>query len=249
MTVRELIRLALMEIRVTRAGNDPSAEDTADALLILNQYLDLLNGTPRALYSTTETTFTMTASLQPHTIGLTANSPTFSVSINRPTRILNANVVLANNIRVPVDIITNQEWDEIAAGAAAGETVTITSSIPRYLNYRPAWPNGSIFLWPVPTANKLELRFQTLLASLALADTFTLPMGYEMALRLTLAEFLAPAFGQAVSRETAMHALEARAEVWGSDDVILSVIPDAGVPMGTRGGGYNFRTGQVGGRF
>ena len=248
MTVREFLRLALMEIRVTRAGNDPAPEDLSDALLILNQYLDLLNGTPRALYSTTQTTFTMTASLQPHTIGLSANSPTFSVSVNRPTRILDANVVLANNIRVGLEIIDDQRWDAIPAGAAAGETVTITSTIPRYLNYRPNWPNGSIYLWPVPTANELELRFQTLLASVALSDTFTLPMGYEMALKLTVAELLAPAFGQRVSPETARFAREARAAVWASDDVIPNAIPDGGVPMGVRGGGYNFRTGVVGGR-
>ena len=249
-TVSEFIRLALMEIRVARAGNVINPNDAADALLILNEYLDRLNATPRALYSTTQTTFTLTADLQPHTIGLTANSPTFAVSVNRPERILSANIVLSGNIRAPqggLDILNQQQWDAIAAGAAAGQSVTITSSIPLALFYKPDWPNGSIYLWPVPTANKLEIRFETLLASLALSDTFTLPMGYQQALRLTLAELLAPAFGQSVSAETRRAAMDARAAVWGNNDLIPNAIPDGGVPMGARGGGWNYKTGQIGG--
>src|SRR3990167_6162387 len=97
-SVTDFIRLALMEIRVARAGNVVNPNDNADALLILNEYLDRLNATPRALYDTTQTTFTLTADLQPHTIGLAANSPTFSVSIARPTRIISANIVLSGNI-------------------------------------------------------------------------------------------------------------------------------------------------------
>src|SRR3990167_8565957 len=187
-TVQDLIRLSLMEIRSARAGDTVNPDDNADALLILNGYFDLLNIQNRALYYTTQTTFTMTASLQPHTIGLTANSPTFEVSVNRPSRILSANVVLSGNIRCRVNVLNDQEWDALMAGAAAGQSVTITSSIPTDLHYEPTWPNGELFLWPVPTANKLELRFETLLAALALTDTFTLPMGYQQALRFTLAE-------------------------------------------------------------
>lgn len=245
-SVTDLIRLALMEIRVARAGDVVSPNDNADALLILNEYLDRLNATDRAIYDTTQTTFTLTPSLQPHTIGVTANSPTFTVSIARPARILSANIVQSGNIRTGLDLLNLQQWDAITAGAAAGQSVTITSSIPTGLFYEPTWPNGSIYLWPVPTANKLELRFNTLLADLALTDTFTLPMGYQQALRLTLAELLAPAFGQQVAPETRMAARDARAAVWGNNDSSLNQIPDAGVPMGAYGAGlWNYKTGNI----
>jgi len=245
-TAQDLIRLALLEIRVARSGDVVSPNLNADALLVLNEYLDRLNVTPRALYDTTQTTFTLTPSLQPHTIGLTANSPTFSVSINRPARIISANIVLSGNIRVPVNILNEQGWDAITAGAAAGQSVTITSSIPTDLFYKPTWPNGSIYLWPVPTANKLELRFETLLASLALTDTFTLPMGYQQALRLTLAELLAPMCGQEVSADTKRAARDAREAVWGTNDVSLDAMPDVGMAATGRGGGWNYKTGQIG---
>lgn len=244
-TAQDLIRLSLMEIRSARAGDSVNPNDNADALLILNGYLDLLNITNRALYDTTQTTFTMTSGLQPHTIGLTANSPTFSVSINRPARILSANIVLSGNIRLKVNVLNDQEWDAITAGAAAGQSATITSSIPTDLNYRPAWPNGNLFLWPVPTANKLELRFETLLASLALTDTLTLPMGYQEMLRLTLAERLASAWGQTVAASTKQLAREAREAVWGANDISLDAIPDVGMTTAASRGGWNFRTGQI----
>lgn len=235
----------MMEIRVARAGQELSSEDAADGLLILNRYLDFLNATKRALYSTTQTTFALTSGLQPHTIGVTANTPTFTVSVARPVKILSANIIMAGNIRVPLEIVDSQGWDDIRAGAASGQSVTITSSIPRYLMYDPDWPNGSIYLWPVPTANSIELRFETLLADLALTDTFTLPPGYQEALCLTLAERLAPGFGQKVAPETRIAAREARAQVWGNNDEILNAIPDGGTQAG-RGGGFNFLTGQVG---
>src|SRR3990167_27347 len=246
-TAQDLIRLSLLEIRAVRAGDSINPTLNADALVVLNEYLDRLNVTPRALYDTTQTTFTMTASLQQHTIGLSAHSPTFSVSINRPSRILSTNIVLTENIRTKVNILNEQQWAAIRAGAAAGQSVTITSSIPTDLFYEPTWPNGQLFLWPVPTANKLELRFETLLADVALTDTLSLPMGYREMLRLTLAERLASAWGQSVSAATKQAAKEAREAVWGANDVSLNAIPDGGVPMGITGrGGWNFRTGQIG---
>ena len=126
-TAQDLIRLSLLEIRAIRAGDSVNPTLNADALVVLNEYLDRLNVTPRALYDTTQTTFTLTANLQPQTIGLSANSPTHTVTINRPSRILSANIVLSGNIRSTVNILNDQQWDAIRAGAAAGQSVTITS--------------------------------------------------------------------------------------------------------------------------
>lgn len=240
--VSDFLRLALAEIRAARAGDVVNPDDMGDALLIFNECLDLLNATSRALYSHAFTTFTLTANLQPHTIGLTANTPTFTVTIGRPSRIVSANLVLTNvtpNVRKPLNLPDRQWWSDQAVQG-------ITASIPSDLYYEPKWPNGSIYLWPVPTtAYGLELETETLLASVALTDTFDLPFGYQQALRLTTAELLAPMFGQQVSPSTAQKAREARALVWGDNDEIPGVIADGGVPCGTRGRGFSFLTGRV----
>lgn len=241
--VNAFLRLALAEIRVARAGDVVSPDDQDDALAIFNELLDALNAEERALYTNNITTFTLTPSLQPHTIGLAANTPTFTVTIARPADIKFANLVLTNvtpNVRIPLNLRDEAWWmDQRVRG--------LTSSIPTDLFYASDWPNGAINLWPVPlTAYGLELNYSTLLAQVAATDTFDLPAGYQQALRLTLAELLAPAFGQTVAQSTKDKARDARARVWGNNDTIPNLCTrDAGMPGGS-GGGWNFMTGRIG---
>ncbi len=155
--------------------------------------------------------------------------------------------MIANNIRIPFDLIDDEEWMNIRAGAATGVTPNIVSSIPRKLFYSPDWPNGSIYMWPVEnTAYTLELEFEQLLSSMLATDTFNLPMGYQQALRLTLAELLAPAFGQRIADSTAIKAREARARAWAANDSIPDICTvDGGMPTeGGRRGTWSFQTGS-----
>ncbi len=242
--VNSFLTLALSENRAVAAGDVVSPEDMDLALLMLNEYLDFLNVNKRALYDTKFRTFTLTPNLQPHTIGLAANAPTFSVPVGRPTEIITANIILNNNIRSPLRILKSAEWNSILAGAAAGQAVTVTSSVPSYLYYSTEWTNGEIFLYAVPnTAYGLEIQTRTLLAAMALADTFDLPMGYQRAVRLSVAEICAPHLGLPLSQDTKTAAREARIAVWGNNDVIPNLnTRDAGMP-GTGGGWFNYRTG------
>lgn len=238
-SVNDFLRLALSEIRVARAGDVPSPDDMGDALLIFNELLDALNVDHRAIYTRMIGTFTFTPNLQPHTIGLAANNPTFVVTVGRPTRILDANVLLATNVRQDVAIRDEEWWSDLSVPA-------VTAAFPTDLNYVPDWPNGTIRFWPVPTtAYNIELQLETLFVQVALADTMDLPFGYQQALRLTTAELLAPAFGQQLSPSTEKKARQAREVVWGNNDTIPNArTRDGGMPGG-RGGGFNFRTGMM----
>lgn len=254
-SVNDFLTAALVEIRVARGGDVASPDDMDLALTLFNELLDAWNADARAVYNRTFTTFTLTANLQPHTIGLAANTPTFTVTIARPTKVLNANLILSNNIRVPFilpngerGILNDDQWNAITAGAAAGQAVTITASVPRYLYYSSGWPNGSIYLWPVPsTAYGLELETDTLLAAVELADTLDLPPGYQQALRLTLAETLCGAFGQNTPPSLMTRAKQARDRIFGVNDQIPDLdTRDAGMPSGgSRRGRFNYLTGQV----
>jgi hypothetical protein len=246
-TAGDLLTGALSELRVARAGDALAPEDQTFALQVLNELLDAWNADGQTVYNVGFATFTLTANLQPHTIGLSTNTPTFNVSVGRPVDLLAANLVLTNNIRVPFILLNDTEWADIRAGAAAGQTATITSAVPRRLYYSPDWPNGSIYLWPVPTtAYGLELETKTLLASLAATDTLSLPFGYQQALRLTLAELLAAPFGQSLSPMTVQKAQEARARVFANTVVTLNQrTADAGVPQGGNRGRFNFLTGEI----
>jgi hypothetical protein len=243
-TGNDLIGAALAEIRVKRAGEDLDPHQAALALLVLNELLDAWNITPRAIFSTTISTFTLTPSLQPHTIGVTSasNTPTFGVTVARPSRIQKdgANLILDNDIHIPVNVRDHDWWMNVRARS-------VTSDIPTDLYYDPSWPNGSIYLWPVPTSTyDLELAFDTLLSSVADgAADLDLPQGYQQAVRLTLAELLAPMFGQTASASTMKAARAARLAIFGANTTSPDLITrDAGQP-GRGGGGFNFLTGNV----
>lgn len=241
-SVVDFLRLALTEIRIARAGDVLSPEDQADALLILNELLDLWNTQGRALYNDVFQEYTLTPNLNPQTIGPTGQ--TFTAS-PRPTEILNANLVMTGTdpvIRLPFTIHTDSAWwMHIRAQ-------TIQISIPRDLYYSPGWPNGSIYFWPVPNlAYGFEADLRIQLASLAATDTFDLPQGYQAALRLSLAEACAEAWGQPVSPSLQRRAAMARAAVFATNSVIPNAIADGGLPVGARRGGFNYLDGLVDG--
>jgi hypothetical protein len=239
-TISEFLTAALAEIRVARAGDVIGPDDMDLALFVFNEYLDALNADGRALYSVDVGPIrTLTPNLQPHTIGPTG---TFVVT-TRPVEILAANLTItaaSPATRIPLNIRDDQWWMDVRSRL-------IATAHPTDLFYNPTFPNGEINLWPVPTtAYGLELEMRTVLASVIITDTFSLPPGYQQALRLTMAELLAPAFGQTVSQSTRDKARDARGKVWANNDQIPNAIPDRGVPLGgPKSGGYNYRTGSV----
>lgn len=238
MTIADLIADSLRELRVINAVDPPGAEDGALALSRLNMILDSWNADGRHVYGDQIQTFALTPGLQPHTIGLAANTPTWTVAGTRPEAIVAANLVLNAGIRRPIKIRDTQWW----MGQA---NPTLSTSDPTDLNYRPDWPNGSVYLWPVPsTAYSVDLMLRRVLASVAAADDFSLPPGYYEGLMLTLAESCAVPFKVQADPLTIRNAEKARARI----DAANASIPklrtrDAGMPGGGRSN-FNYLTGM-----
>lgn len=240
MTTQDIVIDALRELGVLNATDAPSGEDAALGLFRLNLLLDQWNGRREFVYADLYPTYTTTASLNPHTIGLSANSPTWTVTGNRPESIDDANIVLTSNIRYPLRIIrTSEEYFDLTARA-------VESSLPSALYYKPTWPNGSVYLYLVPdTALTIELRIRVVLAQLTLTSDFTLPPGYQAALTFSLAEVLATPFKVQLSPDTKEQARMARAELFGNNIEIPALQTcDSGLPSG-RGGWFDYRSGEV----
>ena len=242
MKARDVCELALAKHNIIAAGDSASGTDAVFVLTWLNLLLDSWNTTAHKVYDQRFPSFTLTANLQPHTIGIAADSPTFATNIttNRPQTIDGAVISTGSGttaIRHPLTMRDREWWMNQRMQA-------ITTTIPSDLYYDPGWPNGSIYLWPVPTvANTIELMIRRVLAQLVLTDTFTLPPGYALAIILTLAEMIAPDFERTVSAQLAREARNARAEIFGANSFTPRIATaDAGT--GGRGRHFNIRTGM-----
>lgn len=241
MTARDLVSRALKEIGVLSQGETASAGDATDALDILNELLNEWNADGQAAYNVLFTSYTLVPNLQPHTIG--PSTATFTVT-QRPDQILGANIVLTNvtpAVRNPLNIRDAQWWLDQTVQA-------ITSALPTDLYYAPGWPNGSLYLWPIPTTAydiELETRLD-LTDTLALSDTVSLPPGYRKALILTLAENLLTPFGRPGDANLSVRAAKARGLVFANNVTTPRLQTyDAGMSGGEARNRptFNYRTG------
>lgn len=239
-TARSIITNALLEIGAYAQSETPDASDLTFGLSKLNRTLENLNAERLAIYDVQFTTFTLTPSHNPHTIGLAADSPDFVVTTTRPTRIEQANLILNDvtpNIYKPLNLRDDDWWMRL-------RVPTLTSNIPTDLLYHKDWPKGLIHLWPVPLiAYGLQLKTWTPIAQLATLDTaFSMPPGYEDMVTLTLAESLVGPFGVGLSPKLIMDAANSRARIKS----LNAFTPEAQCDMAlvSQSGGYNWYIGE-----
>lgn len=210
MTASDIISNAMIEIGVLAAGETLSAEDAVFGLSKLNRMFDNWNTESTFIYGTLLFQGTLTANKNPHTIGLAASTPDFTVTTARPPKILSANLVLTDQtppIYRPLKIVDDDWWMN-------NPMPSLATQIPFYLWPNYSWPTASLFLWPVPTkAYDIRLDLWTLFSSVALTDVFTLPPGYEDAVTLSLAESLAPSYQKSPSPILVQQAALARGRV------------------------------------
>lgn len=236
--IRDFVRQALQQLGVLAVGSTPSATDLHVGVETINRILDDWNVEPSASYNTEFESYTLTPSLQPHTIGPTG---TFVVT-TRPTSIQGANLILPGNLTIRTDItIRDDEW------WLNNRVRDLTTSIPTDLWYSPDWPNGGIYLWPVPnTAYGIELESRFVLTDLTINSVITLPQGYHSALLLTLAEELSGPFKQPIPPNIVLKAAQARGRIFANNDSTPRLrTMDAGMPGGKGVGYFDYRTGRM----
>jgi hypothetical protein len=239
MTVLDLITDALLEAGILSQGETPSSADADFSLSKLNYMLDEWAARKVYAYNVDFQLYTLTANLQPHTIGPTG---VFVVS-QRPVRIENAAIVL-NASTSPVDVPMNLRDDDWWANQSVK---SITSTVPTDLYYSPAWPNGQIYLWPIPSAAQgLRLETWGLLSQVTLTDTVSFPPGYKLAMMTSLAEMLCGPFNVGIPPGLSATALNARKTIQGNNDASKRIATyDVGMPGGSRRGDFNYKSGTV----
>lgn len=236
-TIGDMVTSALSEIRVARAGDVLDPESMARGIYVFNRLVNLWNADHRKGYADVFADYTLTPSLSPHTIG---PGGTFVVT-ERPVALLAAALNVGGSPEVfrPINVRD--------AGWYATRTIPgLADSTPTDVFYQAAWPLGNLYFYPVPTAAyDVRLWTRVALAAVTQDQDFALPQGYQAALELTLAEELAPSFGQSVSEEFKTRARGARATVFGNnDDVPRIATCDSGMPCngGSAGAWFDINT-------
>ncbi len=236
-TTRDLLTETFRDITVLAAGESLQAQESDVGLQKLTRLFDNWNAERAGVYANRLVSYTLTASLNPNTIGPSAAS--FTVT-QRPVKIDAANLLLPDGTPTTHSglAIRNAQW-------WAALTYPALESIPSDLHYEPDWPNGNIYLYPIPAAAYgLELLTRIVLADLALDDTVTLPPGYRDAVILTLGEMLAPSYPTAVPDPEG--AAKSRSRIYANtDELPMLTTTDSGIPFQGRANGrwFDYRSG------
>lgn len=238
--ISDAITFAMQEIGVIDPNEVPQGPEMATGLMKINRLFDAWNADGRYVYSQEFNQYTLVPNLQPHTIG--PIGATFQAN-QRPVKILEANIILNagtnNAVRCPMQIRDYDWW-------ANKRAYQVTGTLPTDLYYEPDWPNGSLFIWIIPTQNyPIELVTWTLLNQVQLSDPFCLPPGYSDAVIYSLAVSLCPSFQRSVSPELLELTRRSIQRIFGPNTASLKISTnDAGMPDGGKQRPYfNWLTG------
>lgn len=248
-TGRTICNGAAQELGFGDDGLTPQNYDTF--LDVFARIIDDWNAVRDAIYATEFLSFTFTPNLNPHTIGPTG--ATWTVA-QRPVTIEGATVILStgpSGVNAPA-IYMHDQSAGIPAFFQNLSTPNLTTSYPTDGYYDATWPNGSLYLYPVPaTAYGCQIQVRQVLTTYTLDTTFSMPPGYRSAITLTLAEQTAGIFGRPMPETLAARALTARARIFSNNTGARQLVTqDAGMPRVRRGtrSNWNWLIGANNGR-
>lgn len=199
-TAQEYINRSLRLIGVLADGETPTTSESNDSLTVLNDMLGLWNVDKMLVYQIQETTHTLVAGTGSYTVGSGAD-----INITRPVKIEQAFVRDSSNIDIQVDIINQEEWNRISYK-------TTQADFADRLFYDPGFANGTINLYPVPSAaNTLHFTHWKPFTSFStLTTSATFPPGYNQLLVYNLAVLLGAEFAVPVRDDVLKIALDTK---------------------------------------
>ena len=201
-TARVLIQDALRSLGVVATGETPSADESTDALNLLNEMLEQWNLQRMLVYQIVRTLQSTTAGVGTYTLGSGGDW-----NMTRPDRIDRLNHVdSAQNLETPMRKQTDSEYQAIRLR-------TTQSTIPYEWYDDGAYPLRTITLFPVPSVNKQVALYtwQQLGTVNTLDTTLDFPPGYRAAVRYKLAIQCATDFDAEVSNALGVKAQQALA--------------------------------------
>lgn len=197
----DLITSSMRLISAIATGETPNDDEISDGLLVLNDMLENWSTERLSVWGQADQVFNLVAGQSAYTIGPGGNFNTV-----RPVRISGAfSTVLG--VDFPIDIITQQEYNEISLKTAQQQIV-------EKLVYVNDAPLGRITLYPPPSGVvPITLSLDRVLTTPVVAATQLIgPPGFTKALRFCLAAELAPEYGTSPPDMVLQVAADAKAD-------------------------------------
>jgi len=230
-TVRDLIKGSLRLIGATAQGETPTADESNDALNVLNDIIASWSNEKLLIFSELRETFSLVPSQQVYTIGVGGDFNT-----SWPLQIPKAGVIDTSGYEIPIEIMNQDQW-------AAVILKNLTALRPYSMYYDFSYPLGNISMYPIGTGNySLVLYSWKAIDSFATLDTtVSMPPGYYKALRYNLAIELAPEYGREPSPSVVNNAMESKANIKRTN--IVTQFLDCDDATLAKKGSFNFFTG------
>ena len=194
-TPQDIITSALRQLNVLGESETPAAAMTADALRLLNQFIDGLSIQRQAIVEVRRTVHALVAGQPQYTIG-----PGGDFDQTRPIAIDRWSVIPDPGVSAPLELqtaarpLTLDAWQRITSKQTVG-------SMPTALYYDHAHDDagrGHVDVWPIPSTSRPALVLYTpepLSADVRLTTHYQFPPGWARMLRLNLSVELAPEYG------------------------------------------------------
>jgi hypothetical protein len=204
--LKDLLRSSFRLIQEMQPGQTANVDDNADAIFVLNSWLDAMPVERLNVFTESIASYTLVPNQPSYTIGPSAANFTAP----RPIRVDKASIIInplsSLPIEQPLHIIREEaEWQEVIVKSLA-------TSYPFSLYNDGQNPTSTLHLYPISTAaNSLVLYTrQPFTPFAAITDTVVFPPGYADFLRYGLACKLAPEWGRVLRADVLEMARAAR---------------------------------------
>lgn len=240
LSANDLIKSQLRIIGVLASGENPSASEVQDAIVVNNLMLDAWNAERLMVFTITRSVVVSPALKQAYTLGIGGD-----FNLVRPARVSYVSVISLSNaaqpLELPLEMVDDAGWRNIPVK-------NISSSLPQKCYDDGGFPFRILSFWPIPSQQvNFVLYSWTPLAQFPdLATKLTFPPGYFEAIRYNGAVRLAPEFNKSVSSDVAALAIESKARIKSVNYQPMIMSVDSALV--SDGGQFNWLTGEPVGR-
>lgn len=221
-TALTIITGVLQELGVAELGQSIDSSASSLCLLALNVLADAWLTEPNYAYSATKVSAALAANTPYLTIGASQ-----SLNCARPVRLEEGCYITSGGVDYPLEPMTEAQYNAV-------ELKSLNGPWPASYWYDRASPTGKVYFWP-EGACTVNLVVQVQVSQFAaLTTAYTLPPGYERALKFTLMEEVAGSFSRTVTPLQMRNAKQARRVIKRANLVVpqlrVGPSPAIGIP-------------------